>query len=97
VPAIRHRGALVSERVAILLYLADLSYAGGCHCGAVRFEADIGLSIGNFAALDNVDPTELVGTPIEYMDGRNDSWRTRPGRDAAPLTDKSSLRRLCGV
>ena len=32
----------------------------------------------NVAALDNVDPIELIEAPITYYDGLNDSWWTPP-------------------
>ncbi len=32
----------------------------------------------NVAALDNVDPIELIDAPIKYFDGLNDSWWTAP-------------------
>jgi hypothetical protein len=124
------------------------TYRGSCHCGAVRFEADLDLSRGtgkcnctqcwkargwgigikpdafrllagrdeltdytvsgmahsvfckrcgirpygwgnipeiggeyvsvNVAALDDLDPAELVSAPLRYMDGRHDNWWNPP-------------------
>jgi len=125
------------------------TYQGSCHCGKVRFEADIDLSAGtgkcncsictkarhwgtsikpdafrllsgegdlsdyqfggnvvhhlfcrhcgirpfgkgyieqigghfysiNLAALDNVDPQELIDAPVHYSDGRHNRWESTP-------------------
>ncbi len=124
-------------------------YVGSCHCGVVRYEADVDLSAGtgkcncsfctktrwwsalvepddfrllagegelsdyrfgsesvhhlfcrscgiqpfgrghlealggdfysiNLACLDDVDPTELADAPVNYFDGRNNNWQSRP-------------------
>jgi hypothetical protein len=130
--------------------MATRTYRGSCHCGRVKFEADVDLSQGtgkcnctsywkkrwwsvsvkpaafralqgeqelsgykpgthknargfckhcgvipyswvdaaewndgeyvsiNVAALDDVDPAELVAAPVKYMDGRADSWWSPP-------------------
>lgn len=41
------------------------TYKGSCHCGKVRFEADIDLK-------------ELASAPVRYFDGRNDNWMSTP-------------------
>lgn len=32
----------------------------------------------NVACLDDLDPAELVGAPVQYYDGRNDNWWNPP-------------------
>jgi hypothetical protein len=32
----------------------------------------------NVAALDDLDPRELMAAPIQYCDGRNDNWWEKP-------------------
>lgn len=125
------------------------TYTGSCHCGAVRFEADIDLAAGTnkcncsictktrnwnviihpdafrllagedaqstyqfgrnamhhlfcpacgvrsfargyveeigghyvavqLASLDDVDPAELISSPVRYADGRHDDWHHAP-------------------
>ncbi len=121
--------------------MAMKTYRGSCHCGRVKFEADIDLSQGtgkcnctfcwkhrwwsvrakpegfrslagekerseggfcrqcgvlpyrfaekadwndgafysvSVAALDDLDPAELVAAPVRYMDGRHDNWWNPP-------------------
>ena len=130
--------------------MATKSYRGSCHCGKIRFEADVDLSAGtgkcnctacwkkrwwsvavkpaqfrakggeenmtgykpgaskghggfcktcgviaygwvdaaewsdgeyvsiNVAALDDLDPADLLTAPVKYMDGRADNWWNPP-------------------
>jgi hypothetical protein len=63
------------------------TYTGSCHCGKVRYEADIDLGAGTgkcncsicAACLDDLDATELAETRVRYMDGRHDNWWNAPG------------------
>ncbi|TCV92911.1 hypothetical protein EC912_106250 [Luteibacter rhizovicinus] len=33
----------------------------------------------NLACLDDLDPAELLGAPVQYADGAHDNWRNQPG------------------
>ncbi|WP_224243526.1 GFA family protein [Hyalangium gracile] len=54
------------------------------HCGIRPFATNNVEALGgeyvsvNIACLDDVTPEELGQVPIEYLDGRNDSWWNRP-------------------
>jgi hypothetical protein len=68
--------------------LADTAtpHGGFCkHCGVIpygRIEAaewnDGAYVSVNVAALDDLEPAELMAAPIQYMDGRADNWWTVP-------------------
>jgi hypothetical protein len=32
----------------------------------------------NLGCLDNMEPAELLGAPVRYMDGRNNDWFSAP-------------------
>ena len=64
----------------------ELGPSGFCrHCGVAvysRIEAAewndgayVSISV---AALDDLDPAELVAAPVQYMDGRHDDWWNPP-------------------
>ena len=65
---------------------ASKGHRGFCkHCGVIPYgwvdkaEWNDGEYVSvNVAALDDLDPAELVTVPIKYMDGRADSWWTVP-------------------
>jgi hypothetical protein len=47
--------------------------------GRARDEAaDGGFRNINLGCLDDVDATELVAVPVQYLDGRNDDWGSTP-------------------
>jgi hypothetical protein len=54
------------------------------HCGVRSFGRGHVKEIGGdyvgiqLAALDNVDPAELLAAPIRYGDGRNNNWSAMP-------------------
>ena len=54
------------------------------HCGTRPFGRGYVEEIGgdyvsiSLAALDGVDPAELVEAPVRYFDGRNDNWWSTP-------------------
>jgi hypothetical protein len=64
------------------------TYHGSCHCGAVRFEADIDLSAPTYRCncsicsrnrcLDDVTPEDLATAPVVYVDGKHDNWQSPP-------------------
>lgn len=54
------------------------------HCGVHPFGRGHVKELGGdyvtiqLGALDDVDPAELLGGPIQYCDGRNDNWQASP-------------------
>jgi hypothetical protein len=54
------------------------------HCGVRPFGKGYVEEIGGdyvaiyLSTLDDVNPQELIDAPIQYFDGRNDSWWTTP-------------------
>lgn len=71
--------------------LSDYQFGGGVghhlfckQCGIRPFGRGHVEEIGgdyvsiNLAALDDVDPQELIGAPVKYFDGRNDNWWSEP-------------------
>ena len=61
-------------------------HGGFCkHCGVTPYalveaaEWNDGAYMAiNVVTLDDLDPAELLAAPVQYMDGRNDSWFTVP-------------------
>ena len=65
--------------------IATTTRHGSCHCGVVKFEADIDLSAGTsryvsiaVSALDDLRADELAAAPIRYVNGRDDDWFQEP-------------------
>jgi hypothetical protein len=54
------------------------------YCGVRSFARGYAEAIGGdyvgiqLAALDNVEPQELIAAPIRYADGRNNRWEVAP-------------------
>lgn len=54
------------------------------HCGVRSFARGYVAEIGGdyvavqLSALDNIDPTELIESPVRFADGRNNDWATTP-------------------
>lgn len=54
------------------------------HCGVRPFGKGYIEAIGghfyfvNLAALDDVEPQELIDAPLRYFDGRNNKWEAEP-------------------
>jgi hypothetical protein len=65
---------------------AATGHTGFCkHCGVIPYgwveaaEWNDGPSVSvNVAALDDLDPKELLTAPVQYCDGRNNNWWTSP-------------------
>ena len=65
---------------------AERGHGGFCkHCGVIPYgwvaaaEWNDGERVSiNVAALDDLDPAELVAAPVRYMDGRADNWWSAP-------------------
>ena len=64
----------------------EQGHGGFCkHCGVFMYsfvavaewnpKAYMSISV---AALDDLDPAELIAAPVKYMDGRNDDWWHTP-------------------
>lgn len=54
------------------------------HCGIRPFGQGYLEQLGghwysvNLAALDNIEPQELIDAPVQYYDGRNNQWESTP-------------------
>ena len=65
---------------------SETGHGGFCkHCGVQTYgwvdaaEWNEGAYVAiSVASLDDVDPAELAAAPVQYMDGKNDSWWTAP-------------------
>lgn len=57
------------------------TYHGSCHCGAVKFAADIDFSLGTNKCncpLDDATPTELLESAVRFANGRDNAWWNPP-------------------